>query len=79
MTGIGHKIPVPPKRNQRGWTKLKQSVVQERISSAEVMEHCKKRRKHDLEKIVSKLEHQYPNGERKLYIQQIKNEIRELS
>lgn len=79
MIGIGHKIPIPPKLDRRTWKKLKESITKHRIDSAQAIEQHRKRRKHDLEKIVQKLEHQHPNGDRDLYIKQIKDEIKHLT
>lgn len=73
--GIGHRIPVPPKRDARAWAALRASQTAERLNRVELEQRDSVRRRHDLERQLAELESRPPDPHRRLAIRRLKRTL----
>ena len=78
MVCVGTKIAVPPKRNKKAWSLLREEIGRRRRDNEETVLAQFVRRKHDLEQEIEKLTSLPANEGRRRAIRQLKKELGEL-
>lgn len=61
---LGHRIPLPPRRDARAWEELQSQLVSEELARRKEAQRDAARRRHQIEREISKLEARPPNAER---------------
>ena len=72
---LGYKIPVPPKRDVRAWTDLREQLRDDNyLQREQTFEHCVRRR-HQIEKEIKELEARPDNAGRRAAIRKLREQL----
>ena len=72
---LGHRIAVPPKRDDNGWKQLRQYIDERRDFNCDRKAQLDTRRKHELEKRIAELHRRPENKERDGLINRLLDEL----
>jgi hypothetical protein len=75
LVNLGYKIPIPLKRNARGWEKLRVQILMEERELQARRHDEKRRRRRSLEREIERLESLPPNAGRTRAVQQLRKEL----
>ena len=76
---LGHKIAIPPKRDDAAWKELYEYVTERYRASRDGDAEASTRRKHEIERRIQELENRTPNKERDRLIKDLREELDAIS
>jgi hypothetical protein len=72
---LGPTIEIPPKRDLRAWSRLREQVVTVHAAAIESQLKASVRRRHDLEQRICDLEQRPPNSGRDALIKELRERL----
>jgi len=77
-TDLGHRIPVPPKRDSKAWAELQHQLEAQAIAQASAMYERNVRRRHELERQLAALQALPTSEGRQRSIRDLRRQIESL-